>query len=225
MSSRPGAAIISSEIELERIAPVVKSVRQAYPKSCISVDTIHASTAQAVLEMGADIINDISGGRYDEEMLNVVATYGDVPFVCMHMQGLPENMQADPDYDDVVHEILQFFAERLASCRAAGIKDVIIDPGFGFGKTVEHNYQILRKLGVFEILEVPILAGLSRKSAVNRVLGIPPAKALNGTTVLNTIALLNGARILRVHDVRQAVEAIQLCEYYRGVGENPDQIG
>lgn len=225
MSSRPGAAIIPSEEELERISPVVEAIRSEYPEICISVDTIHADTAKHVLESGVDIINDISGGRYDDEMLDVVAGYGNVPFICMHMQGLPENMQVAPEYDDVVHEILQFFVERLATCRSMGIKDVILDPGFGFGKTVDHNYEILKKIGVFSILEVPVLAGLSRKSIVNRVLGIPPAKALNGTTVVNTIAVLNGASILRVHDVRQAVEAIELCQYYDRVGENPESRG
>lgn len=210
MSSRPGAEIISVEEELERVLPAVKLVVEKYPSILISVDTIRAEVAEQCLLFGAHIINDISAGRFDENMLATVAQHK-AGFVLMHMQGLPQNMQLNPQYEDVVQEVSLFLEERIAFCRQAGIESIIIDPGFGFGKTVEQNYEMLKHLQQFHKIGVPILAGLSRKSMINKVLGISPKDALNGTTVLNTIALFRGAKILRVHDVKEARQAILLA--------------
>lgn len=214
MSSRPGAEIISAEEELERVLPPVKHILQQFPKAVISVDTIHAKTADSCLSAGAHIINDISAGRYDEEMLSIVSKH-QAPLVLMHMQGMPANMQLNPSYTNITTEVIDFFAERIATCRLAGVNDLIIDPGFGFGKNTRHNFSLLRNLVYFKQLGVPVLAGLSRKNMIYKTLGIGSHEALNGTTVANTIALLNGANILRVHDVKEAKQAIQLVEKLR----------
>ena len=216
MSSRPGADLITSTEEVDRIAPVIEGILKAQPDTIISVDTIHADTARTAMELGAHMINDISGGRYDEDIIAVAAEYG-APFICMHMQGMPMTMQVDPVYNDVVHDVLQFFVERIAVMRKAGVKDIILDPGFGFGKTDVHNYNLLQKLGVFSFLELPILVGISRKSMICRILNVPPAEALNGTTALHILALQNGAGILRVHDVKEAREVIRIHTYYEGI--------
>ncbi|MFN8308646.1 MAG: dihydropteroate synthase [Chitinophagales bacterium] len=209
MSSRPGSSIISSDEELQRLLPVLKLLIKNFQEVVFSIDTLHAKVAAAALEAGAHIINDISAGTYDSSMLGVVAQYK-APMVMMHMQGLPEFMQNDPNYENAVAEIYGYLAERIAAARAAGIKDVIIDPGFGFGKTLAHNFELLRDLQFFNNLNCPILVGLSRKGMITKTLGNSSAEALNGTTVLNTVSLMRGAKILRVHDVKAAKEAIQL---------------
>jgi dihydropteroate synthase len=211
-SSRPGAADISEGEEAERVLPVIKLLKEEIPSAVISVDTFRSGIAQrAVLECGANIINDISGGEADSRMFDVVAELN-VPYILMHMQGNPQTMQNNPVYDDVVADILRWFAPRIFRLQSAGVKDIIIDPGFGFSKTNKHNFEMLRRLGDFEVAGLPILAGLSRKGTIWKTLGITPEEALNGTTVLNTVALLNGADILRVHDVKEAVEAVKLLK-------------
>lgn len=212
-STRPGATLIDETAETERVIPVIESIHQIFPYVIISVDTFYAKVAQKAVLAGASIINDISAGNYDQEMLDTVADLN-VPFICMHMKGMPENMQNNPVYNNVVADILEFFINKIEQCKKKGINDLIIDPGFGFGKTIQHNFQILQSLSNFNILNVPILAGLSRKGMIYKSLGITTAESLNGTTVLNTLALNNGAKILRVHDVKEAVEAIKLYNLY-----------
>lgn len=209
MSSRPGALISSPEAEIAVLKPAIAAIKQQYPEAIISVDTIHARVAEVVLQSGAAAINDISAGTYDNHMLSVVAGYK-VPYFMMHMKGLPSDMQLNPVYNDVVDEVLKFFVERLEKARSAGIKDVVIDPGFGFGKNMEHNFRLMKHLQVFSMFELPVLVGISRKSMIWKHLGIQPEQALNGTTALHMFALLNGARILRVHDVAEAMECIRL---------------
>lgn len=211
MSSKPGAVIISAKDEQERLLPVLQQLVKEFPQTLFSVDTLHSSTAHASLSEGAHIINDITAGTYDKDMLAVVATHR-APFIAMHMQGLPETMQQQPHYTHAVTEVYRYLHERKQACVRAGIKDVVIDPGFGFGKTPEHNYQLLKQLSLFAQLECPLLVGVSRKSMITRLLSVKPEQALNGTTALNTIALLNGAHILRVHDVQEAVEAVKIVQ-------------
>lgn len=219
ISTRPGAKEISRAGELERLLPSVKAVRRHFPDCYISVDTYRPLIARAMVENGADIINDIFGGRFTDDMFESVAGLK-VPYILMHMKGTPETMQDNPVYSDVVAEITYFFEQQIARCREEGISQVIIDPGFGFGKTVEHNFTLLSRLDTFRSLGVPVLAGLSRKSMINKALHVSSREALNGTTVLNTVALLKGADILRVHDVKEAVEAVKLVglmENERGI--------
>lgn len=213
-SSRPGAEIVPEAMELERLLPVIEALLEQYPEVVLSVDTMSSRVARAALEAGAHMINDISGGRQDPGIMRVCAEFH-APFILMHMQGLPETMQDRPTYEDVVEEVLRFFVTQLRALRIAGVHDVLLDPGFGFGKDLTHNYTLLDKLGVFKFLELPIVAGLSRKSMICKVLKVPPAKALNGTTALHMLALERGARILRAHDVREAVEAVKLFDYFR----------
>ncbi len=213
-STRPGSQPIAIEEELNRVIPVIESVHSKYSDTIISVDTYNSQVAIAAVEAGASIINDISGGNLDKAMIPAVAALK-VPYVCMHMQGTPATMQKEPKYADIVKEILDYFINKIEECNKAGIKDVIIDPGFGFGKTIEHNFQILKKLSALSITNRAILVGLSRKSMIYKTLGIPVTDALNGTTVLNTMALLNGASILRVHDVKEAKESITLYNAYK----------
>lgn len=208
-STRPGSEQIGAHAEMERVIPAIEAVYKAFPKAILSVDTYHAAVAKAAVAAGASIVNDISGGNADPDMLLTVGAL-QVPYVCMHMQGNPETMQDNPQYGNVVTDVLDFFIQQVARCRQAGIKDVIIDPGFGFGKTITHNFQLLKGLRAFELLRCPVLVGLSRKSTIYKTLGITAAEALNGTTVLNTIGLMHGAHILRVHDVREAAEAVRL---------------
>ncbi|MFC4232815.1 dihydropteroate synthase [Parasediminibacterium paludis] len=208
-TTKPGSEAIGASEEMKRVIPVIKALVQTFPGIYISIDTYHAIVAKAAVEAGACMVNDISGGMMDTEMLITVASLN-VPYICMHMQGTPQTMQVNPTYENVTKEVLDFFIERMAACRQAGIKDVIVDVGFGFGKTIAHNFQLLKEMAVFKMLDAPILAGLSRKSTVYKTLGISAKEALNGTTVLNTIALQNGADILRVHDVKEAKEAIVL---------------
>jgi dihydropteroate synthase len=213
-STRPGSERIMSDQEVDRVVPVIEAIKSMYPDVLISIDTYHSRVAEKAVEAGASIVNDISGGDMDKDMIPTVATLS-VPYICMHMKGTPESMQQEAIYEDVVKEVLDYFILKIAACKAAGIHDVIIDPGFGFGKTIAHNFQILKQLNVFKMLDKPILAGLSRKATVYKSLGLSAAEALNGTTVLNTIALLNGATILRVHDVKEAKEAVILIDVYR----------
>ena len=212
-STRPGSERITAEEEAARVLPAIELVHKKFPEAFISVDTYYAAVAVQAVAAGACIVNDISGATMDEDMLSTVGKLN-VPYICMHMKGRPETMQHDPVYENVTREVLDFFIQQTEQCRQQGINDVIIDPGFGFGKTIMHNFQLLKELNVFKMLERPILAGLSRKGTIYKTLHITAEEALNGTTVLNTIALLNGANILRVHDVKDAVEAITLVEVY-----------
>lgn len=210
MSSRPGAEIISVEEELNRVIGVIEKISQKFPDTLISIDTIQAKVALEAVGAGASIVNDISAGNLDEEMIPTVAQLK-VPYVLMHMQGKPETMQENPVYkQNVVLSIIDFFYNKINECTKAGINDLIIDPGFGFGKTIKDNYEVLKKLEDFKVLDLPILVGISRKSMIWKVLEIKPQEALNGTSVLNTMALLKGANILRVHDVKEAKETIRL---------------
>lgn len=209
-SSRPGAADIPGDEELSRVKWAVKLVMREIPGAVISVDTFRSDVARAAVnDCGACMINDISGGDMDENMEALVEELN-VPYILMHMRGTPQNMQENPLYDDVVADILRWFGSKISRLQSAGVKDIIIDPGFGFGKTAEHNFEMLRRLGEFSVAGLPLLAGISRKGIVWKTLGITPDEALNGTTVLNTIALVNGADILRVHDVLEAVQAVKL---------------
>lgn len=213
-STRPSSKKISAEEELQRVIPVIEAISKKFPRSFISIDTYHALVAKHAVDAGAAIVNDISAGSMDAEMLSTVANLK-VPFVCMHMKGTPQNMQQNPVYENVTKEVLDFFNERIEACNLAGIKDIIIDPGFGFGKTIEHNFILLKELNIFKQLQKPLLLGISRKSMIYKTLNISAEEALNGSTVLNTIGILNGANILRVHDVKEAVETIKIISTYQ----------
>jgi dihydropteroate synthase len=213
-STRPGSERIDTEEELKRVLPVIELIHKQFAGTIISIDTYNSKVAAAAVEAGASIVNDISAGNMDDAMLQTVAALK-VPYICMHMKGIPETMQQSAGYDDIAKEVLDFFIEKLAACKAAGIMDVVIDPGFGFGKTIEHNFSLLKKMQVFQLLQQPILAGISRKSTIYKTLHTTVENALNGTTVLNTMALMNGALILRVHDVKEAAEAITLFNAYK----------
>ena len=208
-SSRPGAHHISEKEELQRILPVVDLLLKEHPEILISVDTFRSTVARETINHGAAMINDISGGNMDSNMFATVAEL-QVPYIVMHMMGTPQNMQDDPSYENVTTELIAFFADKISTLRNLKLNDIIIDVGFGFGKTVAHNFELLQNLALFKNLDVPILAGMSRKSMLYKTLGITPQEALNATTSANTIALLNGASILRVHDVREAMEAVQI---------------
>ena len=211
-SSRPGAADVSAEEEMERLRRGMSIVRDEAPEIPVSVDTFRADVAKmAVEELGVDIINDISGGELDKEMFKTVAKLG-VPYILMHMKGTPQTMQQAPHYDDLMKEVMLYFAEKVQQLRDLGQKDIVLDPGYGFAKTIDHNYELLRHQEMLEVFELPLLVGVSRKSMIYRFLGTSPEEALNGTSVLNTIALQKGANILRVHDVKEAVEVVRLVE-------------
>jgi dihydropteroate synthase len=211
-STRPGAAEVPEEIEKKRVCRATELILGRYPDTAISVDTYRAAVAEEALKnSGADIINDISGGEMDKEMFPLVVRLN-VPYIMMHMQGTPRTMQSNPHYDDVVADILYWFGLRITQLQHAGVKDIVLDPGFGFGKTAEHNFEILRRLNEFRIAGLPLLAGLSRKSMIWRTLNITPDEALTGTAALNMTALMKGASILRVHDVKEAKEVITLFE-------------
>jgi dihydropteroate synthase len=214
LSTRPGSKPVSVQEETDRVLPVIERIHANYPEIILSIDTYNSAVAKAAVNAGAGIINDISGGNLDMDMMHTTANLG-VPYICMHMKGTPATMQQEAIYENVVSEVLDFFIAKVDACHKAGIKDVIIDPGFGFAKTIQHNFQLLKALAVLKITGKPILAGLSRKSTVYKTLGITAAEALNGTTVLNTMALMNGASILRVHDVKEASEAIKLFNVYK----------
>ncbi len=210
-SSKPNADFVTQKEELERLLPIVQSVLQHFPKALISIDTFRSEVARLSLDVGAAMINDIAAGNLDEKMMQTIAQY-QVPYVMMHMKGTPQTMKTLAQYEDVVKEMLLYFSEKVALARSFGINDLIIDPGFGFAKTLEQNYEVLRKMELFKMLELPMLIGVSRKSMVYQVLASSAEEALNGTTVLNTVALSKGANMLRVHDVKEAVESVKLFE-------------
>ena len=210
-SSKPGAKNISVDEELSRVIPILKHIRKIFPDLVISIDTFRSKIASMSLDEGADIINDISGGTLDKNMMSIVSK-NNCPYILMHMQGNPQNMQNDPSYENVTLEIIQYLAQRIKIAHDNNIIDLIVDPGFGFGKTLEHNFEILNNLDKFNVLDTPILAGFSRKSMIYKTLKTSSKKALNGTSSLNTIALTKGAKILRVHDVKEAKECIILYE-------------
>ena len=210
-STRPGSIQIGGNEEMDRVLPVIEAVKNAHPQILVSVDTYIPSVAIAAVNAGADMVNDISGGRFFEDMLPTVAALT-VPYICMHSRGTIETMHEKPTSPNIITEILDYFIERLDACKQAGIKDLIIDPGFGFGKTIEDNFALLKEMDAFQILRKPLLLGVSRKSTIYQTLKITPEESLNGTTVLNTVGLINKAMMLRVHDVKEAVQAIQLYQ-------------
>lgn len=210
-SSRPGATHITEDEELQRILPTLDLLLKNFPESYISIDTFRSKVAEKSIINGAAIINDISGGKMDANMFTTIAKL-QVPYIMMHMQGTPQNMQKNPQYENIVTEITSFFASQIFKLKQLKVNDILIDVGFGFGKTITHNYQLLQQLSLFKNLDVPILTGVSRKSMLYKVLNIDPTNALNATTVANTIALLNGTNILRVHDVKEAIEAVKIVE-------------
>ena len=210
-SSRPGAKNISEVEEIERVVPVIKIISARFPNLPISIDTFRAKVAEASIKVGAGIINDISAGEMDKAMFEFVSEVN-VPYVAMHMKGNPQNMQSKPKYDDVIQEMLKYFSEKINRLKQLNVNDIILDPGFGFGKTLNHNYEILNKFELLKSLDLPILTGVSRKSMINKVLGTTPEEALNGTSVLNTVALTKGTNILRVHDIKEAKQAVLLTQ-------------
>ncbi|RZK10605.1 MAG: dihydropteroate synthase [Flavobacterium sp.] len=210
-SSKPNAEFVSEEEELNRILPIVKLLVNVFPKIIISIDTFRSKVAKATIEAGASIINDISAGELDENMMQTVADLR-VPYIMMHMIGTPKTMQSLTHYQDILKEMLFYFSEKVNKARSLGISDLIIDPGFGFAKTLEQNFEVMNKLELFQMLDLPLLSGISRKSMIYKTLENSPSEALNGTTVLNTISLMKGANILRVHDVKEAVECVTLFE-------------
>lgn len=213
-STRPGAENISITEEIERVVPAITAIIQRFPQAIISVDTFRSEVAKAAIEAGACIVNDVSGGNLDEEMFQTVATLG-VPYILMHMRGTPETMKGLTQYDHLLNDMAVELSQKCEALQNLGVKDIIIDPGFGFAKTIDQNYEILRNLGFFKRLKHPLLAGLSRKSMIYKTLDTIPEEALNGTTALNMAALMNGASILRVHDVKEANETIRLYQAYK----------
>ena len=218
-STRPGSNRISIQEELARIIPIIKFIKKKFPSQLLSVDTYQSEVAQATFLEGVSIINDISGGTMDSKMIESVAELN-TPYICMHIKGTPENMQSLSVYDDVNAEVLKNLALKVDQCEKAGIKDILIDPGFGFAKNIEQNFKMLSQLNIFKILGKPLVAGLSRKSTIYKTLGITSEESLNGTTCLNTIALLNGADVLRVHDVKEAAQAIKLVGALKKAANN-----
>lgn len=211
-SSQPGAAIISYEEEVRRLSETIKVLKSRFPAIIISIDTFRSGIARKMVEeYGADMINDISAGDMDKEMFSTIADL-QIPYVMMHMQGTPQTMQKNPKYENVVKDIITVFAGKVEELKLLGVDDVILDPGFGFGKNLDHNYKLMNGLGLFAVLNKPIMVGVSRKSMIGKLLGCTPDEALNGTVVLNTVALMKGIDILRVHDVKEAVEAIKIVE-------------
>jgi len=217
-STRPGSQPVSAAEELERVLPAIETIHKNFPDQILSVDTFYASVAKAAVSAGASIVNDVSAGTIDNDLLNTVADLK-VPYVLMHMKGHPQTMQQNPAYDNVVLEVFDFLNFKIAELTNLGIIDVMVDPGFGFGKTIEHNFQLLRELSFFSQLQKPLIVGLSRKATVYKTLCITPDEALNGTTSVHTLALLNGATILRVHDVKEAVQAIKIVQAYKSKKE------
>jgi len=208
-SSKPNAEFVSQEQEISRIVPTVELILKKFPKAVISIDTFRSEVAKAGIENGASIINDISAGELDSKMLETIGTYN-VPYIMMHMRGNPQTMQSLTHYEDITKEMLFYFSEKVKNARSFGINNLILDPGFGFAKTIEQNYEVLQKMELLNLLELPVLAGVSRKSMIYKILNCTPAEALNGTSIINTIALTKGAKILRVHDVKEATECVLL---------------
>ncbi len=217
-SSKPNAELVSEKEEVTRIVPVVELILKHFPKTILSIDTFRSSVAKICVDNGAAMINDISAGSLDEKMFEMVSNL-QVPYCMMHMRGTPQSMQNQTNYTDITKELLLYFSEKVAKARSFGINDLVIDPGFGFAKNTEQNYEVLQKLNVLEFIELPLLVGFSRKSMVYKPLDITPEEALNGTTVVNTIALTKGAKILRVHDVKEAVQCITLFEKCNSTAE------
>lgn len=208
-SSKPSAEFVTEQEEIDRIVPAVELILKHFPETLLSIDTFRAAVAKASIESGAAIINDIAAGELDNKMFDIIADYN-VPYIMMHMRGNPQTMQSMTQYEDIVKEMLFYFSEKVKKARSFGINDLILDPGFGFAKTTDQNYEVLQKMELFNLLELPVLAGVSRKSMIYKALGNTAQEALNGTTVINTIALTKGAKILRVHDVKEAVECVTL---------------
>lgn len=213
-STKPGAEEVSTKDELKRVVPIVEKLCREFPGILISVDTFRSEVAAQTIDAGASLINDISAGRFDDQMMKTVAEH-QVPYIMMHMKGTPQTMIHNNQYTDLLKDIIFYFSKKIEAARAAGINDLIIDPGFGFAKNIDQNFELLRKMALLENLDCPVLAGLSRKSTIYKSLNIKPEESLNGTTTLNTLALLNGANILRVHDVQEAVECVELCRRYK----------
>lgn len=216
MSTRPRAEVITETEEQDRVLPVIEQIKKHFPRTFVSIDTYRAAVAKVAVQAGADLINDISAGNMDPDMLATVGSL-QVPYILMHMQGTPANMQENPAYNDITADILDFFIGKIAVCREAGIRDILLDPGFGFGKTQAHNYLLLKGMHTFRVTGMPLLAGLSRKSMVYRLLGTDAERALNGTTALHMLALQQGAAVLRAHDVKEAAECIELYTYYQTI--------
>lgn len=213
-STKPGSKRVELEEEINRVIPLIDLIYQQFPESILSVDTYYSKVAELAVVSGASIVNDISAGNFDKNMIEIVGKLN-VPYICMHMQGTPETMQQNPTYQNITKEAIDFFIAKIQDCKKANIQDIIIDPGFGFGKTIAHNFTLLREMETLKILNLPILAGLSRKGMIYKSLNTSANEALNGTSVLNTLALSNGASILRVHDVKEAQEAITLYQLYK----------
>jgi len=219
LSTQPGAEAISTKEEIDRLLPAVKAVKKNFPEAFVSIDTYRSWVALKVIEdCGPCIVNDVSGGNFDAHMFDTIGKLG-VPYILMHMQGTPIKMQENPEYEDIIRDISLFFTDRVKQLTKAGVKDVIIDPGFGFGKTLEHNYELLNRLDSFKVFQLPLLVGVSRKSMIYKLLKSNPDEALNGTSVVNTLALMGGADILRVHDVKEAVEAVQILNMIRSTSK------
>ncbi|GIQ59940.1 dihydropteroate synthase [Flavobacterium collinsii] len=210
-SSKPSAEFVTEQEEIDRIVPAIELILKHFPETLLSIDTFRAEVAKASIESGAAIINDIAAGELDDKMFEVIAHYN-VPYIMMHMRGNPQTMQSLTQYDDIVKEMLFYFSEKVKKARSFGINDLVLDPGFGFAKTTEQNFEVLQKMELFNLLDLPVLAGVSRKSMIYKTLNNTAAEALNGTTVLNTIALTKGVKILRVHDVKEALECVTLFD-------------
>jgi len=208
-SSKPSAEFVTQQEEIERIVPVIELILKHFPETLLSIDTFRAEVAKASIESGAAIINDIAAGELDNKMFDVIAKYN-VPYIMMHMRGNPQTMQSLTQYEDIVKEMLFYFSEKVQQARVLGINDLILDPGFGFAKTTDQNYEVMQKMELFNVLELPVLVGISRKSMIYKTLNNTAQEALNGTTFLNTFALTKGAKILRVHDVKEAMECVTL---------------
>ena len=213
-STKPGSMDIAAAVEIERISDAIQHLVNQKSRIWSSIDTTNAEVAQYAVDNGIDIVNDVSGGNMDLQMIPTVAKLG-VPFICTHMQGTPTTMQDNPQYDNVTEDLVRFFKDKIETCQRAGINDIILDPGFGFGKTLEHNYALVRQLDKIVALGHPVLAGFSRKSMIYKLLNITPDEALNGTTVLNTVALMKGASLLRVHDAREAIETVTIIQQFK----------
>ena len=212
-STRPNSEQLSVDVELKRVLPIIEAVALSFPEANISIDTFNAIVAKKSVQAGAMMVNDIGGGNLDTMMFETVATLG-VPYICMHIKGTPQTMQQQAKYDSVTEEVKNYFIDRIITAEQFGVNQIILDIGFGFAKTFEHNFELIKNLSQFKILKKPLLLGVSRKSSIYKTLGITAEEALNGTTVLNTIGILHGANILRVHDVKEAVEVIKLAQYY-----------
>lgn len=215
-STRPNAAKVSEKEEMNRVIPAIKTIIKYFPDAIISIDTFRATVAKNAVCAGAKIINDISGGSFDKKMFQTVSSLN-IPYILTHIKGTPQTMQANPKYKNVIQEIFNYFVRKIEQLRTAGVQDIIVDPGIGFGKNLEHNYTILKNLNLFKMFELPVLVGVSRKSMICKLLKVTPKFALNGTTAINTLALTNGANILRVHDVKEANEVVSIFNFYNNI--------